>query len=356
MRRFALSLLLALVSLATVGCSHNYYNISREAYEQKVRILGIAPIFVDSDSDIRHPEKDTLVALIKDFNRKNEPELVAGIKTSGNYFSVALLPDDPDKLFSNIFFRREKRDDAGIAYNKYFYKGPEIRDIIARNNVDALLLLVVSGLSVRENIYSGNLLAKLESDYNYLAMSGQIIDAEGNILWEFPNFRQRRLAYPKFLALQYPDFDEAKANETDKVEVKFKTIPGINRFLGKSSPSPLRKNAAVADAYSNIFDEMISMLRHPSNPFWGGKKEKSSPLPPSQPATDNNGQNVPANVQASQAKQRAASVSPQSSPAPNALTAPSHPSTTQPLPISIIPPPGSPPAEPVASPSIAPAN
>ena len=43
-----------------------YYNIPREAYEKKVRILGVAPIMVDADSDIRHPEKEKLVALLKE--------------------------------------------------------------------------------------------------------------------------------------------------------------------------------------------------------------------------------------------------------------------------------------------------
>jgi hypothetical protein len=349
MTRLLLTTFFSILTLSTVGCSHNYYNLPRETYEQKVRILGVAPIFVDAESDIRHPEKETLVALIKDFNRKNENELVMGVKNAGSYFSVALLPDDPDKLFSNIFFRREKRDDAGIVYNKYFYKGPEIRDLISKNSVDALLLLVVSGLSVRENIYSSNLLAKLESDYNYLTISSQIIDAEGNVLWEFPNFRQRRLSYPKFLALQYPDFDEARANETDKVEIKFRTIPGINRFLGKSSPSSSRKNSSTSDAYIAIFEEMASMLRHPSNPFSGEKKEKSAPAttPQSEPS--------PINTQPPQANQAPAPTLSRS-PAVGLSPPSARPVSVQTPPSTIVPPPGSPPAEPVTSPSIAPAN
>ncbi|MBT0665217.1 hypothetical protein KI809_12995 [Geobacter pelophilus] len=345
MTRFSLFLLLTLVTLSSVGCSHNYYNIPRETYEQKVRTLGVAPIFVDADSDIRHPERDTLVALLKDFNRKNEAELVAGIKNAGNYFSVALLNDDADKLFSNIFFRREKRDDAGIIYNKYFYKGPEIRDIISKNSLDALLLLVVSGITTRENVYSSNLLSKLDSDYNYLIVSGQIIDAEGNVLWEFPNFRQRRLTYPKFLALQYPDFDEAAANETDKVEVKFRTIPGINRFLGKSSPSSFRSKGSVSDAYSAIFDDMISMLRHPSNPFGGDKKEKTQPQPQlqNQPAPERQPQPAPPA---------------QPTPVKSDVPVPSRnvPPPKIDAPVTIPSPPGSPAGESINSPTIAPAN
>jgi len=354
MKRLSLSLLFSLIVLFTFGCSHNYYNIPRETYEQRIRTLGVLPIFVDADSDIRHPEKETLIALIKDYNRKNEPELVAGIKNAGSYFSVALIPEDPDKLFPNIFFRREKRDDAGIVYNKYFYKGPEIRDVISRNKVDALMLLVVSGMTIRENFYSSNFLSKLESDYNSLFISGQIIDLEGNILWEFPNFRQTRLSYPKFLELQYPGFDEARANETDMVDIKYKTIPGINRFLGKSSPSAFRKDAAVSDAYYTIFNEMIAMLRHPSNPFISEKK--AAPQATSQSAPANQSQSVPANLQPVQPTQPLSSTPATIPPADKTVTVPAKPITPQPLQQPVNKLPNSPPAEQVTSPSLAPAN
>jgi hypothetical protein len=353
MNRLSLCILITIMTLATVGCSHNYYNIPRETYEKKVRVIGVAPIFLDADSDIRHPEKDTLVALVNDFNRKNESELVAGVKTTGSYFSVTFLPDDPSKLFSEIMFRREKRDDAGIMYNKYFYKGPEIRNLIARNSVDAVLLVVVSGLNTREDIYSSNLLSKLESDYNDLAVSGQIIDAEGNILWEFPNFRQRRLSYPKFIALQYPDFDEARANETDKVEVKFKTIPGINRYLGKTSPPQYRINAPVSDAYGSIFNEMISTLRRPTTFFSSDKKEKGAPSTVNQEPAASAGQ-APVSSQAPPATQSPASTGSAKSP-PGAVQ-PTASQASKPVPVNITAPAGSPPAEQVVAPTIAPAN
>lgn len=348
MKRLSLLMFVTIISLATVGCSHNYYNVPRETIEKKVRVIGVAPIFLDADSDIRHPEKDTLVALVNDFNRKNEAELVAGVKSTGAYFSVTFLPDDSAKLFSEVMFRREKRDDAGIVYNKYFYKGPEIRNLIARNNVDAVLLVVVSGLSVRENIFSSNLLSKLESEYNNLALSGQIIDPEGNILWEFPNFRQRRLTYPNFMRLQYPDFDEARANETDKVEVKFKTIPGINRFLGKSSTSQYRKTGSVSDPYSTIFNEMVSMLKHSSNPFTSEKKDKPSASEGlnQNPATMN--QQAPVSNQTPQTGQSAVSAEPIKTPVKSVNKPVSDTPITAPA--------GSPPAERVIAPAVAPAN
>ena len=336
-------ILLGAFMLFTLGCAQNYYNIPRETYEKKVRVLGVVPIFTDAESDIRHPEKETLVNLIKDFNRKNEKELVAQIKGTGSYFSVQLVDGDADQLFNSLFFRRELRDDAGIVYNKYFFKGPELKDLLTKNQVDALFLVVVSGLTKKDNILSSNLMASLETDYNYLAISGQIIDADGNVLWEYPNFRQRRLTYPMFFALQYPDFDEARANATDRVEVKFKTIPGINRALGKSDDSSYRKNGKVSVVYNTIFDDMVSMLKPEFD--WFGLAKKEKPARTSAPAPEE----TPAPAQPAPAMQPPAAQPPASQPVP-----------PQPPPASQTPPPAapsgpsSPPAEQITSPTLAP--
>ena len=337
-------LLFALLMLFTAGCAQNYYNIPRDTYAKKVRNLGVAPLFVDADSDIRHPEKGQIVALLHDLNRKNEPELVAALKDTGSYLSVTLLPDDSDRLFSTLLFRREKRDDAGIVYNKYFYKTPELKELITRNNLDALLLLVVSGLSVNDTIYSSTLLEKLESEYNFLSVSAQIVDAEGTVLWEFPNFRKQFLSYPKLMVLQYPDFDEARANETDKVEVKFKTVPGIMRYLNRSSTSSYRKNARVSDKYSAMFEEMATLLR-PQNDLFGSsdKPQSQSPQPVTSPATA-----------ADPVPQLAVPAASPSSP-PTGAPSPAPAATPPPAP-SIPVPAGSPAGESISSPVVAPAN
>jgi len=263
---------LAAVTLFCLGCSQNFYNVPRDTYEKQVRILGVAPIMTDADSDIRHPEKAVLVNMIKDYNRRNQQELVAQLRDTGTYYTVLPLDDDPDQLFNSLVFRRERREDAGIAYNKYFYKGPALKELFAKNRIDALLLVVVSGLSAKDTVRSCNLMEYLECDYNSLIMTGQVLDAEGNILWEYPNFKQRRISAPSFFALQYPDFDEARANVSDKVEVKFKTIPGIGRAFDKSEKSSVRDNVKVSELYNAAFDDMVSLQRPEFN--WFGLKEK----------------------------------------------------------------------------------
>ena len=262
----------ALIVTVLCGCAQNYYNIPRDAYEKKVRVLGVAPIMVDAGSDIRHPEKDALVNLVRETNRKAEKELVARLKAKGGYFSVGLLDEDADQLFSRLFSRRERRDDAGVIYNKYFYKSQELKDLLAKNTLDAVMLVVVSGLSRPDKIYSGNLLSYLESDYNYLVMSAQILDAEGNILWEYPNFRRRSLSFPALLPLQYPDFDEAEANSTDAIDVKFKSIPGITRAFNKTEESEFVRGLRYPVLYGSVFADMVSLQGPEQSLFGNGKK------------------------------------------------------------------------------------
>jgi hypothetical protein len=87
MKRLLLLPLLALM----FGCAQNHFNVPTDNFAAKVKALGVAPIIVDVNSDIRHPEKDQLVALIADMNRKYEPQLVRGIKETGDFYTVALL-------------------------------------------------------------------------------------------------------------------------------------------------------------------------------------------------------------------------------------------------------------------------
>ncbi len=263
---------LAALLLATLGCSQNYYNVPRESFEKKVRVIGVAPILVDADSDIRLPDKEALVNLVRNADLKNGRALVSLLKEKGGFFAVRPLDGDPDKLFAELLFRRERRDDGGIVYNKYFFKGEALRDLITKNNLDAVMIVVVSGLTKRDKIYSSNIFSYLESDYNRLIMTAQILDADGMILWEYPNFRQRNLSFSPLFVLQYPDFDEAKANETETVEVHFKTIPGVTRAFDNSTDV---NGVKVSRLYNSIFDDMMSVLGPETDLF--GTKKKDQP-------------------------------------------------------------------------------
>jgi hypothetical protein len=261
------NVLFVVLALFVSGCAQNYYNVPRETYEKKVRVLGVAPIMLDADSDIRHPDKGAVLTVIHEANRKNEKELVEILKNNGEYFAVRFIDDEAGQIFTRIVSRRERRDDAGVVYNKYFYKPEEIRKYIQQNNVDAVMLVTVSGISMLEKIYSNTKLAFLEENYNNMIMTAQILDADGTVLWEYPNFRQRFLTYSTLFALQYPDFEEARANLTDQVKVKYKSVPGISRAFAKNEGSSVNSAKQVSTLYNKQFADMNSFLHYYHNPF-----------------------------------------------------------------------------------------
>jgi len=261
MRRLLLLPLLVLF----LGCAQNHFNVPESNFADRVKVLGVAPIIVDVDSDIRHPQKEQLIALLSEMNRKYEPQLIRKLKENGSFYKVMPLYGDPQPLFASLVFRHEKRNDASIEYNKYFWKSDGLRDYIRKNGLDAVMLIVISGLSKTDKISSGTLMTSLTSEYNYLVMTAQILDANGTVLWEYPNFRSRMLSYDPMINLQYPDFSEADANVSAKADVKFKTIEGIKRRFEVKRRDFLRRETQESDVYARQFDEMASLLKFDSS-------------------------------------------------------------------------------------------
>jgi len=262
MKRILVAVLL--ISGMMSGCAQNHFNVPAGNFAEKVKVLGVIPIVVDADSDIRHPQKEQLIQILTDMNRKYEQQFVRKLKGTGNYQMVALMEDDPQKFFAQMFFRREKRDDATIQYNKYFLKNDELREYIRKNNLHAVMLIVVSGLTKKENIYTNNLLSTLSSDFNYLIMTAQIFDASGTILWEYPNFRQRILTYNPMFNLQYPDFSEAEANLSNTPNLKFKTLEGIKRSFDKKYKDLLLRETQETEIFGKQYDEILDLLKYDS--------------------------------------------------------------------------------------------
>lgn len=243
------------------GCAQNHFSIPAENYSEKVKILGVAPIFVDDGSNITHPQKDLLIQLISNLNKKYEPLLVRNLKDTNNYYAVSLQNDDPKELFTMLFARREKRDDADIQYNKYFWNNTEVISYIKKKQIDALMVIVVSGQTRKSNIYSTSLMASLEANYNFLTMTAQIIGDDGEVLWEYPNFRGIIKPYYPLINLQYPDFSESEANISSTTEIRFKSIDGIRRALEQKKSDIIFRETQEPKIYGRVFDEIISLVK-----------------------------------------------------------------------------------------------
>jgi len=253
---------LFLIAGTMLGCAQNYFNVPAENFAAKVKVLGVAPIFIDGNSDIIHPQKELLIPLITDLNRKYEPLLIRKLQATGSFYAVTLLADEPKQLFSSLMARHEKRNDASIQYNKYFWKNDEIGAYIKNNRLDAVMVVVVSGLTQTSKIFSSNLLTSLETNYNFLTMTAQIIGPDGTVLWEYPNFRGRLLTYYPLANLQYPDFSESEANLSRKTEVRFKSLDGLRRTLEQKKNDWLFRETSEPEVYGRLFDGMVSLVNH----------------------------------------------------------------------------------------------
>ena len=280
MRTLCKLTLLLTATCSIFGCAHNYYNIPQDTLEQKVKTIGIAPFFTDAESDIRHPDKDAIVSLIQNYNAKNQKELTARLRGTGIFYAVRQVEGDPARLFSSVVASRERRDDAGIVYNKYFYKKDELKKLLSENGLDAIMFVTMSGLTRQGKVYASNYLSYLDTDFNYLNLTAQMLDGDGTTIWEYPNFRRSAISYQMFCPLQYPDFDEAAANLSERVNVKFKTVAGVNAAFAKSEPSKVAKGIQVSTLYAIQYDEMLSLLKT-YNPLFAPKKDS----PASAPAT-----------------------------------------------------------------------
>lgn len=270
MKRYIVTLLFIAGTL--LGCAQNHFNIPAANYAEKVKVLGVAPILMDADSDIIHPQKELLIPLIAELNKKYEPLLLRKLQSTGNYYAVTPLTDQPGQLFSTLLARREKRDDANVQYNKYFWKSDEVGTYIKRNRVDAIMIVVISGLTKSSKIFSSNLLTSLETNFNFLTLTAQIIGPDGTVLWEYPNFRGRLLPYYPLVNLQYPDFSESEANLSRKTEVRFKSIDGIRRILEQKRSDWLLRESPEPEIYGRLFDEITSLVKHNAD-----KKVNSTP-------------------------------------------------------------------------------
>jgi len=278
MKRLFVALLV--VAGTMLGCAQNYFNVPAENFAEKVKVLGVAPIFIDSDSEIIYPQKELLLPLIADLNRKYESMLVRKLQSTANFYAVTLLGDEPQQLYSSLLARREKRDDANIQYNKYFWKNDEIGAYIKKNRVDAVMVVVVSGLTKTSKIFSTNLLTSLESNFNFLTITAQIVSPDGTVLWEYPNFRGRLLTYYPLVNLQYPDFSESEANLSRKIEVRFKTLDGIRRTLEQKKSDWLLRETQEPEVYGKLFDEMISLIKHDGDKATKGNGAENKTVPP----------------------------------------------------------------------------
>lgn len=253
MRRIAL---IALAAFFIAGCTGTSFKIPKEEFSQKVRTLGVLPLLTDGSSEIIHPDKNRLLTLIKENNRDKTSCLVSRLKKHKNYFDVRYVPGNPDALFNALVREgRLQTDNNGTAKDYEFDTG-FLADLSSQNLVDAYLVIILKGVMLPQKRWDRTRLNYLESDYNVVIEQAYVVLPDGRVAWE-----HKGSAADAFLTLQYPDFDEAHYNKTNKVKVKLVSLEGVERTLQTPSGGLVEKNEKCPEPYRQLFDRISNNLK-----------------------------------------------------------------------------------------------
>lgn len=239
-----------LLLLLLVGCSSGKYQISKKDYQQKVQVLGVLPLLVDTATEFDYPQKGTLFDLLNRSVVGKHELLVERLREKKGYFDVRPL-DGNSELLAVSLLAGEKPRDAEGRLQGYQFNSQSVSELAQRNVVDALLVVVFSGARIEETRRSRTLLESLQTNYSDIMATAAVIDRNGEVLWELTG----NDTYQAVL-LQYADFDEAYYNRTDLVRVKNISVAGIEKVFEETATEEGEK--LLPKMYDELFERIVS--------------------------------------------------------------------------------------------------
>ncbi len=247
------SLLVLLLLLSLTACAGGRFHLPKDEYSARVKTLGVVPILVDAGS-FSHPRSAELVTLLQRHNRGKEAVLVERLRRKERYFDVRRVEGDPAVLFRRLVAGSRLRGEGGRLYRDYSFNAREVAEVAADYVVDGLLLVIQSGIERVETRRDRIPVNYLEAPYQSVQVRAMVVLPDGTIAWEYP-----AQGSATFLDLQYPDFDEAYYNRTDRVKIKFITLDGLDRVLGETADGPAG-DREVPKPYAGLFDGLVGGL------------------------------------------------------------------------------------------------
>ncbi|NLC71560.1 MAG: hypothetical protein GX751_09405 [Desulfuromonadaceae bacterium] len=255
MRKWVWFIVLLALMATLVGCTNKNFLISGKDYQATVKTLGVLPLLVDSGSDITHPDREAVLQLIKTNNQGKIDYLVEKLKSSEGYFDVRPVMGDVDDLFINLIQGKELVTRPGSFYRSYQVNNAYAGELCRKNMVDGVLIIVLNGVVTPRKYWDRTRISYLQTDYNLVVESALVVSADGKLLWEYSGNPSA-----PFLPLQYPDFDEAHYNKTNKVRLKFITLNGLEKTLQEPSSTLMEQNT-VPKAYRKMLNRVADKLK-----------------------------------------------------------------------------------------------
>lgn len=242
---------LLLVGIGVVllsACGSGSFQVPKQEYQSRVQVLGVLPLLVDQNSRPDYPQKDILFDMLARSAKDKHKILSAQLKAKKGYFDVRTLTVNPQLTGMSMLSEGKTTDDFGRPTG-YRFDPATVAEIAQQNVVDALLVVVLSGEKVTETRRSRTMLESLNTEYSDILATAAVVDRSGEVLWQMNGKDSFQ-----FLVLQYPDFDEAYFNRTDRVQVKNISLSGLERALEEKA----KKSAELPKVYQELFREIVS--------------------------------------------------------------------------------------------------
>jgi hypothetical protein len=232
----------------------------------------VLPLLVDADSTITHPEREVVVDILRRTSSGREGRLGELIRENKAYFDVRPVTGDPRQLYAEVVKGSSLRGEGESLYRHYDFADASVASLAQRNVVDALLIVILNGVERQDKRWDRRHLSYLQADFNDIVATAAVVLPSGEIIWEYPGTGDE-----EFLAMQYPDFDEAFYNTTDQVRVKYITSAGLERTLEEQESGVFGKSE-FSRRYLRLFSVIAAELKPGlQNPF-KAKESSSSAL------------------------------------------------------------------------------
>ncbi|SDZ98434.1 hypothetical protein SAMN05660420_00962 [Desulfuromusa kysingii] len=239
-----------LLIIFLAGCGSGTFQVPKQEYQSRVQVLGVLPLLVDTNSNLKYPQRDNLFAILTRSAEGKHEYLVEALKEKKGYFDVRSLSVSPELTALSLLSAGSPHDESGHPLG-YAFDATTVAEIARTNVLDAVLVVVFSGEQIEETRRSRTKLETLTTQFSDIRATAAVVDRQGQVLWE--------LAGPdsfQALVLQYADFDEAYYNKTNLVRVKNVDLSGVERFLAETPD----KNgvATLPRMYQNLFSDIAS--------------------------------------------------------------------------------------------------
>lgn len=244
---------LLLCGLLCGGCG-SYYKVAPQEYQGRVKTLGVLPLLVDGASTIQHPQREELVALLRQRSAGREGRLVEMLRRSRKYFDVRPVGAEPAELAGRLLKESALVPHGKFSYRQYRFDPATLAELTRRNVVDAVLVVVVNGVEQSARRWDRIPKQYLEAQYNNIHCTAAVVTASGEVLWEYPGDGDG------FLPLQYPDFDESHYNKTIETKIRFISLEGLDRALTEPE-SGLFGSEDFPRLYRAYFERLVGALR-----------------------------------------------------------------------------------------------